>query len=161
MHYFLCKNCHSYATCTEHNLDRGFISIFCYTDSHYIQRANEPIEQGERCAYNGHTFKALQLSHNRKYGMFFASWNEKGCLEVMSLFLSRKGENSCIRTAKGNIIDVIFTLHGPCQLHLSNSFGKNTLLVALLTHLQETAGDGQTCYIWYQCCQGTRKMETA
>ena len=38
-------------TCTEHKLDRGFISIFCYTDSHYVQRANEPIEQGKRCAY--------------------------------------------------------------------------------------------------------------
>ena len=38
-------------TCTELKLDRGFISIFCYTDSHYVQKANEPIEQGERCAY--------------------------------------------------------------------------------------------------------------
>ena len=43
---------------------------------------------------------------------------------------------------------------------------KMPLLVALLTHLQATGGDGQTCYTWYrwllsnQCCQGTRKMET-
>ena len=27
------------------------MSIFCYTDSHYVQKANEPIEQGDRCAY--------------------------------------------------------------------------------------------------------------
>ena len=27
------KNCHLNVTCTEHKLDRGFISIFCYTDS--------------------------------------------------------------------------------------------------------------------------------
>ena len=33
-------------TCTEHKLDMGFIFIFCYTDSHYVQKANEPIEQG-------------------------------------------------------------------------------------------------------------------
>ena len=50
-HALLCKNCHSYPTFKEHKLDRGFISIFCYTDSHYVQKANEQIEQGERCAY--------------------------------------------------------------------------------------------------------------
>ena len=50
-HYFLCKNCDSYATCKEQKLDRAFISIFCYTDSHYVQKASEPIEQGKRCAY--------------------------------------------------------------------------------------------------------------
>ena len=38
-------------TYKEHKLDRGFISIFFYTDSHYVQRANEPIEEGEKCAY--------------------------------------------------------------------------------------------------------------
>ena len=41
----------TYATCTEHKLDRGFTHIFCYTDSHYVQKANEPIKQGERCRY--------------------------------------------------------------------------------------------------------------
>ena len=44
--------------------------------------------------------------------------------------------------------------------------GKIPLLVALLTRLQATGGDGQTCNTWFrwllsnQCCQGTRKMET-
>ena len=40
-------------TCKEHKLDRvgGGISIFCNTDSRYVQKANEPIEQGQRCAY--------------------------------------------------------------------------------------------------------------
>ena len=38
-------------TCKEHKLDRVFISIFCYTDSHYVKKANEPIERGERYAY--------------------------------------------------------------------------------------------------------------
>ena len=46
---FMKKN--SFMTCTGRKLDRGFISIFCYIDSHYVQKANEPIEQGERCAY--------------------------------------------------------------------------------------------------------------
>ena len=33
-------------TCTEHKFDRGVTAIFCYTDSHYVQKANEPIKQG-------------------------------------------------------------------------------------------------------------------
>ena len=76
----------------------------------------------------GQTIKAVQLSQNRTYEIFFPSWNEKGRREVMSLFLSKKIEDSCIRTAKGNNIDVIyikrniaitiFTLYGPSQLLL-------------------------------------------
>ena len=55
----------------------------------------------------------------------------------------------------------------PISYNFTNNFGKMPLLVALLTHLLATGGDGKTCYAWYrwlfgsQCCQGTRKMETA
>ena len=75
----------------------------------------------------GHTFKAVQLSQKRTYEIFFSSWNEKGCREVMSHFLSKNVENSCMETARVNKIDVIyfrrniattrFTLYGPCQLN--------------------------------------------
>ena len=39
-----------------------------------------------------HTFKAVQLSENRTYEIFFESWNKKGFREVMSIFLSNKVE---------------------------------------------------------------------
>ena len=53
----------SYTSCTEHKLDRGFTSIFCYMDSHYVQKANGPIEQGERCAYKN--IPVRQYSHHK------------------------------------------------------------------------------------------------
>ena len=36
---------------------QGVYLYFCYTDSHYVQKANEPIEQGERCAYKDIPFR--------------------------------------------------------------------------------------------------------
>ena len=56
------------------------------------------------------TTKAVQLSQNGTYEMFFASWNEKGCREVMSLSLSKKVENWWMGTAKVNNVDVIYIL---------------------------------------------------
>ena len=75
MHYFLCKNFHSYVACTEHKLDRGFIFIFCSTDSPYVQKANEPIEQGEICAYKDVPLR--QYSCHKTGHMKFSSHCEK------------------------------------------------------------------------------------
>ena len=100
----------------------------------------------------------LQLSQNRTYENFFASWSEKGCRKVMSRFLSKKVENSCIGTTKGNNNDVIYT----CKLEkisqpsyspymdqvsndITNNFGKMPLVMLLLT----TGEDCQTCYYVY------------
>ena len=82
--------------------------------------------------------------------------HEKGCREVMSLFVSRKVENTCIGTAKGNNIDVIYIrsimlqppyshFMNPVSYDFINNFGKLPLLVALLTHLLAKGEDGQTC----------------
>ena len=154
----------------------GGISILCYTDSHYVQKANEPIEQGERCAYKDTPLR--QYSCHKTGHMNFSSHREmrRGRRELVSFFLSKKVENSCFRAEKCNNIDVkyirrniaitIFTLYGPSQLWLHQYFWKNAFLVAFLTHLLAAGGDGQTCYTWYrwllrnQWCQGTRKMET-
>ena len=38
----------------------------------------------------------------------------------------------------------------PVSYDFTNNFGKMPLLVALLTHLLATGGDGQTCYTWYR-----------
>ena len=159
-------------TCTEHKLDRGFISIFCYMDYHYDQRANEPIEQGERCSYKDIPLR--QISCHRTGHMDFSSHREMRRGAAKWCPLSEQWNRK--RTAKGNNIDTIFirrnitttifTLYGPYQFHFTNYFGKMLLLEALLTHLPATGGDGQTCYTWYrwlrrnQCCQGNRKMET-
>ena len=43
----------------------------------------------------------------------------------------------------------------PASYDFTNNFEKMFLLVALLMDLLTTGGDGQTCYTWYQCCQGT------
>ena len=40
-------------TCQQRKLNRVFTPIFCYKDSHYVKKANEQIEQEERCAYKG------------------------------------------------------------------------------------------------------------
>ena len=56
----------------------------------------------------GPTTKAVHLSQNRTYEMFFASWNEKGSREVMSLSLSKKVENWCMGTTKVNNMDAIY-----------------------------------------------------
>ena len=124
----------------------------------------------------GHIFKAVLLSQNRTYEIFFASWNEKGRSKVMSFFLSKNVENSCVGTAKCTDIDVITLeelLQPPYSHYMdlvsydfTNNFGKMPFLVVLFTHLLATRGDDQTYYIWYRwllsnhCCQGTRKMET-
>ena len=74
----------------------------------------------------------------------------------MSLSLSKKVENSCIRTAKV-IILTSYTLEEISQIPYShymdpvsndftNNFGKMTLLVVLLTHILAKGGDDQTCY---------------
>ena len=70
---FFCKNCHSYVTCTEHKLDRGFIPNFCYTDSHYVQKANEPIEKGERFTCKDIPWR--QYSCYSKYITIFELWS--------------------------------------------------------------------------------------
>ena len=50
----------------------------------------------------------------------------------------------------------------PVSYAFTNNFGKMPFLVALLTHLLATGGDGQSYYTWYRwllsnkCCQGTR-----
>ena len=64
--------------------NRGFISLFCYTDSHYVQKANEPIEQGERCTYKDipvplrqysyHTTRHMKLSSHREMRRGAAKW---------------------------------------------------------------------------------------
>ena len=61
-------------TCTEHKLDRGLISIFCYTDTNYVKKANEPIEPGERCAYKDVHLR--QYSCHKTGHMKFSSHRE-------------------------------------------------------------------------------------
>ena len=83
----------------------------------------------------------------------------------MFLFLSKIVENSCIGTAKGNNIDVIYIRRNiattisnymdPVSYDLTNNFEKMPLLMALLTHLLATGRDGQTCYTWHVGCLAT------
>ena len=61
-------------TCTEHKLDRGFISIFCYMDSHNVHKANELIEQGESFAYKDVSLR--QYSCHKKGHMKFSLHRE-------------------------------------------------------------------------------------
>ena len=82
-----------------------------------------------------HTFKAVQLSQNRTY-------------EVMYFFLSKKVENSCIGTANGNNIEVIYirrNMQPPYSHYMdlvsndfTNNFGNMPLLVVFVTHLLAT-----------------------
>ena len=125
-------------TCTEHKLDRGFISIFCYTDSHYVQKANEPIEQRGRCAYKDIPLR--QYSCHKTGHMTFSSHREirRVAAKLCPSFWAKKVENSCIITAKGNNIDVIYirrnitttilALYGPCQLWLHQQFWENAFV---------------------------------
>ena len=96
-----------------------------------FKKQMDRLSKGKDAHINAY-LKAVQLSQNRTYEIFFASWNAKGRCEVMSLFVSKEVENSCIGTAKGYNIDVIyirrniattiFTLYGPCQLWLHQYF---------------------------------------
>ena len=70
---------------------------------------------------------------------------------MTSLFLSKKVEHPCIRTVKGNNIDVILEklskqsyshYMDPVSYDFTNNFGNMPLLVTLLTHSLATGGGG-------------------
>ena len=163
-------------TSSEYKLDRGVISILCYTDSHYVQKANEPIEQGERSAYKDIPLR--QYSYHKTGHMKFSSYREmrRGAAKWCPSFWAKKYK-TLVSGRQKVIILTSYTLEeisqspyshymDPVSDDFTKNFRKIPLLVVLLTHLLAAGGDGQTCYTWYRwllsnlCCQGTRKIET-
>ena len=89
----------------------------------------------------------------------------------------QKSTKSCIGTAKGNNIDVIyikrniattiFTLYGPCQLWFHKKFWKNAFVGGAFNAFTSNRRrrPDMLYNAWYrwllsnQCCQGTRKIE--
>ena len=156
--------------------DRRFISFLCYTDSHYVQKANEPIEQGERCAYKGillmqyscHKTGRIKFSSHREMRMGAANWCPSFWAKKYKTLVS--GRQKVIILTSYTLEEIFKPPYShymdPVSYDFINYFGKMPLLVALLRHLFATGGDGQTCYTWFrwllsnQCCQGTRKMKT-
>ena len=127
-------------TCKEHKLDRGFISIFCYTDSHYVQKANEPIEQGERCAYKDIPLRQFSC-HIIGHMEYSSQWEMRSYVPLSE----QKSRKLLHPDGKKVIILTSYTLEEISQLPYShymdpvsydctNNFGKMPLLVALLTH---------------------------
>ena len=134
-------------TCTEHKLDMGLISIFCYTDTHCVQKANEPIGLEDRCAYKDIPLR--QYSFHQTGHMEFSSHREmkSGAAKWCPSFWAKKRENSCIGTAKGDNIDVIciaITIFShymdPVSYDFAINFGKMPLLVALFNALTSNRG---------------------
>ena len=88
---------------------------------------------------HGNNFKAVQLSQNRTYAIFFTLWNQKGCREVMSLFLSKKVKKIFVYWRQKFIIFTSYILEvisqpplwhymDPASYDFTNNFEKNAFV---------------------------------
>ena len=107
--------------------------------------------------------------------IFFRIKKEKGCRKVMSLFLSKKVENSCrgrqnVIKLTSYMLEVILQppyshYMDPVSYDFTTNFEKLSLLVALLMHLQTIRGMTRHLIHGIVGCLATsfasiRKMET-
>ena len=92
---------------------------------HYVGTTQDHKSGQAVCVHGGRWYKHLHMDGQTRqrrhkdqnkvraadsvYEIFFASWNEKGCSKLMSLFLSKKVENWCMGMVKVNKTDIIYT----------------------------------------------------